>query len=100
MSTIKKYNIIDNLTKKNDNIYKILYKLFLILYKKEDYKFLYPNNLYEIILTNKYFGLYNFEIIKFEFDNKKDIIIKKKIFNSIYLKKLYKYIDKKKIKLK
>ena len=100
MSTVKKYKIIDNLTNKNDNIYKILYKLFLILYKKEDYKFLYPNNLYEIILTNKYFGLYNFEIIKFEFDNKKDIVIKKKIFNSIYLKELYKYIDKKKIKLK
>jgi hypothetical protein len=96
ISIVQKYNIIDNLVNKNNIIYKILYKLFLILYKKKEYNFLYSDNLYKIILTNKYFGLYHFEIITFEFDNKTDIVTEKKTFDSVYLNKLYKYLDEKK----
>ena len=101
LSIKDKYIIINNLIideNKNEIVYKLLYKLFLIFYTKQTYKFLFPENLYKIILKNKYFGLYKFKIIIFEFDNKNNIIEKKQ-FDDEYLNKLKNYLNKKKIKL-
>jgi hypothetical protein len=94
LSTLDKYKIIDNLINKSETVYKLLYKIFLLFYKKKTYNFLYPDNLYKIILTNKYFGMYQFEIIIFEFDKIPDIFINKKKIDDKYLQNLYSYLER------
>lgn len=100
----KKYDIIDNLINgKNKNliikIYKILYKIFLVAYKNKDYQFLFPKNMYKILLTTKYFGLYQYYTIIFEFTNYDTITILENRFDKDYINYLKKYLDTKNIKI-
>ena len=104
-ATLKeKYDIIDNLINgKNKNliikIYKILYKIFLVAYKNKAYQFLFPKNMYKILLTTKYFGLYQYDTIIFEFTNYDTITILENRFDKDYINYLKKYLDTKNIKI-
>ena len=70
------FNIIDNLIyiKKNINVIKIIYKIFLVNYKKLN--FILSKDTINILLNPKYKDVYKFEKIIFNDSKYKDIIIK------------------------
>lgn len=104
-SPIDKFNRLDKLiyniklNKSIIKIYKFLYKIMLKLYNNKEYSFLFPQYLYKILLTKMFFGIYNLNIINFEFGNDETIIINKDQFNSKYMQYLYEYLKKKNIEL-
>ena len=90
-----KYKLINNITYKDGKsdlyvkINEYLYKEFIKYYQKDEYKFLFPTYFYDL-LSNKLFGVYEYNIISYHNINYEDIIINKKIFDDNIIKKLKK----------
>jgi hypothetical protein len=81
-------NIIYNNDKKSLKLNYKLYKIFIKNKNKKRYKFLFNYIYNNLLLSEKYFGIYDFSEIKFYNSKNKDFFIKKLEFN-----------DSKKIKL-
>jgi hypothetical protein len=100
ISLENKYKLINNSTYKDNNselyikINEYIYKEFLLYYKKDEYKFLFPSYFYDFLLSEKMFGVYEYNIISYYNINYNDIIIKKKIFDENIIKKLEKVKEK------
>ena len=96
ISLENKYELINNITYKDSNsdlyikINEYIYKEFLTYYKKDEYRFLFPSYFYDLLLSEKMFGVYEYNIISYYNINYNDIIIKKKIFDEKIIKKLQK----------
>jgi len=92
ISLENKYKLINNSTYKDSNsesyikINEYIYKEFIKYYKKDEYKFLFPSYFYDFLLSEKMFGVYEYNIISYYNINYNDIIIKKKYL----MKKLWK----------
>ena len=95
-----KYKLINNITYKDSKsdlyvkINEYLYKEFIKYYQKDEYKFLFPIYFYDLLLSNKLFGVYEYNIISYYNIDYDDIIINKKIFDDNIIKKLKKLKDK------
>lgn len=64
----KKFKVIDEIIYGKDEYEKkkmcvIIYKLIIYLYSKPKYHFIYPKSLSEVILSNTFFGMYEFDVI-------------------------------------
>jgi len=100
ISLENKYKLINNSTYKDSNsesyikINEYIYKEFIKYYKKDEYKFLFPSYFYDFLLSEKMFGVYEYNIISYYNINYNDIIIKKKIFDEKIMEKLKKLKDK------
>lgn len=94
ISLENKYQIVNNISYKNNKsdlnikINEFMYEEFIKYYKKDEYKFLFPNYFYNFLLSKKLFGVYKFHIISYININYSDIIVSKKIFNKYIIKKL------------
>ena len=98
----QKYNenisIQDNYKKVDDIIYEgkdgnelsfVLYKIIIESYFDNKYKFVFSNDLYNIILTQEYFGAYEFDKISFFNSTDEDWFSSKKMFTSDQMNTLY-----------
>jgi hypothetical protein len=88
----KKFNIILSFIDKNDKEsiklkYKI-YKLFIKIKDKKRYRFIFNTLFNDLLLSDKYIGLYEFSEIKFYNINIKDFFEKKLSFNDKKINKL------------
>lgn len=97
----KKFDVIDSIMySKNPNkakiyeINKLLYKIFIYLKPNKNYKFIFPDDLYNFFVNKKNFGIYDIDIIKiYDCDcGERDIILEKNKLNDddiISLEKIY-----------
>lgn len=98
-----KFKIIDDIIYgKNPNIKsikanKIIYKLAIYLLIKPEYHFILPKQLLQLIFQDKYFGLYDFNVITFcgeLIESTPEYFIEKKSFCIHTIKKLKEYYKK------
>ena len=82
--------------KKKYQIQKIFYKIFLYLKSNPNYKFIYPNDFYELFVNNKYFGTYEIDLIRIMNcgNNDIDIVISSSTLNNEDIKLLKKFYEK------
>jgi hypothetical protein len=81
----------------------LFYKLFLFFRNNKNYKFIYPENYYKLLVDdNKYFGVYSVKFIKIINcdENDKDVILEESKFLQKDIDKLKKfYLEESKIQL-
>jgi hypothetical protein len=88
--------MIDNNDKKSLKIKYKLYKLFIKIRNKKRYKFLFNTIYNNLLLTNKYFGIYEFSEMKFYNSQIKSFFEKKLSFSNKKINKLILLLHNKK----
>lgn len=89
---IKKFKIIDreifnDSSKVSLKINAFLYSFFLNQHKNNDVSFIFPPSYYKALLSTDLYMSYDFNIVKFPFTHRDDMIICKKKFPDSYKKK-------------
>jgi len=95
ISIIENYRILDKKIKiNNEQLYLELYKIMLKNCFDEKYKFVFTNDVYNLILTNELFGAYKFKKIFFYNSDIPDKLIDTKYLSNEDILKLKPYLDK------
>lgn len=97
----KKFKFIDEIVYGNDesnkkNICAIIYKLIIHLYQLNKYHFIYSKSLCDVILSDDFFGMYEFDVIMTSGENiaNKMYFISNKKFSDKTITKLKSYHNK------
>ena len=101
LSISDKFNTLDKIIFSNNEekkyeIYKVFYKIFLYFKNNQLYKFIYPDNFYNLFVDSNLFGIYNINIIKYYNCDYKDIVVEENKLKNNDMEKLKEFYDKQK----